>query len=84
VIYGFIVTITGLTDGDAAIDKAQGVNINRWTGLGMRAAGCPRSSAARQSTRAAAYGGKGTCRGVSARSGWRVNTGTLIDDRFRA
>ena len=35
VIYGVIVTITGLTDGDAAIDKAEGVNINLWTGLGM-------------------------------------------------
>ncbi|HZF91245.1 hypothetical protein [Streptomyces sp.] len=39
VIYGVIVTITGLTDGDAAIDKAQGVNINLWTGLGMLALG---------------------------------------------
>ncbi|WP_367322556.1 hypothetical protein [Streptomyces sp. HUAS ZL42] len=35
VLYGVIVTITGLTDDDAAIDKAQGVNINLWTGLGM-------------------------------------------------
>ncbi|MEU2285976.1 hypothetical protein ABZ614_29265 [Streptomyces sp. NPDC013178] len=35
VVYGVIVTITGLTDGDAAIDKAQGININLWTGLGM-------------------------------------------------
>ncbi|MFI7414987.1 hypothetical protein ACIBU0_40770 [Streptomyces sp. NPDC049627] len=35
VIYGVIVTITGLTDSDAAIDKAEGVNINLWTGLGM-------------------------------------------------
>jgi hypothetical protein len=35
VVYGVIVTITGLTDDDAAIDKAQGVNINLWTGLGM-------------------------------------------------
>lgn len=35
VIYGVIVTITGLTDGDAAIDKAEGININLWTGLGM-------------------------------------------------
>ncbi|GAA4987219.1 hypothetical protein GCM10023257_28900 [Streptomyces hyderabadensis] len=26
---------------------------------------------------AAAYGGKGTCRGVFARSGWRVNAGNL-------
>ncbi|WP_369169949.1 hypothetical protein AB5J49_19785 [Streptomyces sp. R28] len=35
VLYGVIVTITGLTDDDAAIDKAEGVNINLWTGLGM-------------------------------------------------
>ncbi|MGX1131228.1 hypothetical protein RKD49_003418 [Streptomyces glaucescens] len=35
VIYGVIVTVTGLTDDDAAIDKAQGVNINLWTGVGM-------------------------------------------------
>ncbi|MFI9152781.1 hypothetical protein [Streptomyces sp. NPDC053367] len=35
VLYGVIVTVTGLTDDDAAIDKAQGVNINLWTGLGM-------------------------------------------------
>ncbi|MFF7330830.1 hypothetical protein ACIQU5_11005 [Streptomyces sp. NPDC090306] len=35
VLYGLIVGITGLTDSDAAIDKAQGVNINLWTGLGM-------------------------------------------------
>ncbi|MFF3331532.1 hypothetical protein ACFYWX_18495 [Streptomyces sp. NPDC002888] len=39
VLYGVILTITGLTDGDAAIDKAQGVNINLWTGLGMLALG---------------------------------------------
>ncbi|WP_406201518.1 MULTISPECIES: hypothetical protein [unclassified Streptomyces] len=35
VLYGVIVTIAGLTDDDAAIDKAQGININLWTGLGM-------------------------------------------------
>ncbi|MGW6736748.1 hypothetical protein [Streptomyces sp. NPDC055013] len=35
VLYGVIVTIVGLTDDDAAIDKAQGININLWTGLGM-------------------------------------------------
>jgi hypothetical protein len=39
VIYGVIVTIAGLTDDDAAIDKAEGVNINLWTGLGMLALG---------------------------------------------
>ena len=35
VLYGIIVTIAGITDDQAAIDKAQGVNINLWTGLGM-------------------------------------------------
>ncbi|MEH0578162.1 MULTISPECIES: hypothetical protein [Streptomyces] len=39
VVYGVIVTIAGLTDGDAEIDKAQGININLWTGLGMLALG---------------------------------------------
>jgi hypothetical protein len=35
VIYGVIVMIAGFTASDAAIDKAEGVNINLWTGLGM-------------------------------------------------
>ncbi|MEW2284767.1 hypothetical protein [Streptomyces sp. NPDC047841] len=35
VVYGVIVTITGITDSQAAIDKAQGVNINLWTGIAM-------------------------------------------------
>ncbi|WP_055490297.1 hypothetical protein [Streptomyces sp. TP-A0356] len=35
VIYGIIVMIAGFTASDAAIRKAQGVNINLWTGLGM-------------------------------------------------
>ncbi|NUR04050.1 MAG: hypothetical protein HOY79_48360 [Streptomyces sp.] len=35
VVYGVIVTIAGITDGQAAIDKAQGVDINLWTGIGM-------------------------------------------------
>ncbi|MFF3938877.1 hypothetical protein [Streptomyces phaeofaciens] len=39
VLYGVILTITGLTDSDAEIDKAQGININLWTGLGMLALG---------------------------------------------
>ncbi|MGW4273507.1 hypothetical protein [Streptomyces sp. SID10815] len=39
VLYGIIVTITGITDSQAAIDKAQGVNINLWTGIGMLALG---------------------------------------------
>ncbi|MEV5437866.1 hypothetical protein AB0K80_17890 [Streptomyces sp. NPDC052682] len=39
VVYGVIVTIAGLTASDAQIDKAEGVNINLWTGLGMLALG---------------------------------------------
>ncbi|MBA9046323.1 hypothetical protein ACFYMX_20915 [Streptomyces griseofuscus] len=39
VVYGVIVTITGITDSQSAIDKAQGVNINLWTGIGMLALG---------------------------------------------
>ncbi|WCN06743.1 hypothetical protein [Streptomyces sp. M92] len=35
VVYGVIVTIAGLVATDDEIDKAQGVNINLWTGLGM-------------------------------------------------
>ncbi|GAA3157829.1 hypothetical protein GCM10010521_52300 [Streptomyces rameus] len=35
VLYGVIVTIAGITDSQSAIDKAQGVNINLWTGIGM-------------------------------------------------
>ncbi|CAL9444165.1 hypothetical protein SUDANB58_02315 [Streptomyces sp. enrichment culture] len=35
VLYGVIVTIAGITASDADIDKAEGVNINLWTGLGM-------------------------------------------------
>ncbi|MEU6402961.1 hypothetical protein [Streptomyces sp. NPDC046985] len=35
VLYGIIVTITGATDSQSAIDKAQGVNINLWTGISM-------------------------------------------------
>ncbi|MEG3627199.1 hypothetical protein [Streptomyces poriticola] len=35
VTYGVIVTIAGFTASDADIDKAEGVNINLWTGVGM-------------------------------------------------
>ncbi|MFE9096605.1 hypothetical protein [Streptomyces sp. NPDC007264] len=35
VLYGVIVMIAGFTASDAAIRKAEGVNINLWTGLGM-------------------------------------------------
>ncbi|OAR26169.1 hypothetical protein A8W25_12000 [Streptomyces sp. ERV7] len=38
-LYGVIVTIAGLTASDADLEKAQGVNINLWTGLGMLALG---------------------------------------------
>ncbi|MFJ2264592.1 hypothetical protein ACIOKD_41090 [Streptomyces sp. NPDC087844] len=39
VVYGIIVTIAGIAASDADIDKAEGVNINLWTGLGMLALG---------------------------------------------
>ncbi|MGW8064636.1 hypothetical protein ACVV2G_20775 [Streptomyces ziwulingensis] len=39
VVYGVIVTIAGFVASDDDIDKAQGVNINLWTGLGMLALG---------------------------------------------
>ncbi|CAL9512836.1 hypothetical protein [Streptomyces sp. enrichment culture] len=35
VVYGIIVTIAGIVASDEDIDKAEGVNINLWTGLGM-------------------------------------------------
>ncbi|MEU0475296.1 hypothetical protein ACFW5S_31490 [Streptomyces olivaceus] len=35
VVYGVIVTIAGFVASDNDIDKAQGVNINLWTGVGM-------------------------------------------------
>ncbi|MCH5673908.1 hypothetical protein [Streptomyces gilvus] len=35
VVYGVIVTVAGIADDQSAIDKAQGVNINLWTGIGM-------------------------------------------------
>jgi hypothetical protein len=39
VLYGVIVTVAGLLDSPAAIEKAQGVRVNLWTGLGMLALG---------------------------------------------
>ncbi|MET8567758.1 hypothetical protein [Streptomyces sp. NPDC004783] len=39
VVYGVIVTIAGFVASDEEIDKAQGVNINLWTGVGMLALG---------------------------------------------
>ncbi|MFE6778516.1 hypothetical protein [Streptomyces sp. NPDC057702] len=39
VVYGVIVTIAGLTASDADLKKAENININLWTGLGMLALG---------------------------------------------
>ena len=39
VLFGIIVTIRGLTASQAEIDKAEGVNLSLWTGLGMLALG---------------------------------------------
>jgi hypothetical protein len=39
VLYGVIVTIAGINPSNATLDKAEGVNINLWTGLGMLALG---------------------------------------------
>ncbi|MEV6673969.1 hypothetical protein [Streptomyces sp. NPDC051162] len=38
-VYGVIVTGAGIAASDADLDKAQGININLWTGLGMLALG---------------------------------------------
>ncbi|MFJ1600235.1 hypothetical protein [Streptomyces sp. NPDC088261] len=39
VVYGIIVTIAGITASDADLKKAQDININLWTGIGMLALG---------------------------------------------
>lgn len=39
VLYGVVLTIVGLTDSEAEIQKASGININLWAGLGMLALG---------------------------------------------
>ncbi|WP_353943072.1 hypothetical protein ABII15_16430 [Streptomyces sp. HUAS MG91] len=39
VVYGVIVTIAGITASDADLKKAQDININLWTGIGMLALG---------------------------------------------
>ena len=39
VAYGLIVTGAGIFDGQSAKDKAQGIDINLWAGLGMLALG---------------------------------------------
>jgi hypothetical protein len=35
VVYGIILSITGILDSQAEINKAAGVRINLWTGIGM-------------------------------------------------
>ncbi|OEV05302.1 hypothetical protein AN216_03555 [Streptomyces oceani] len=39
VVYGVIVTFAGITASEADLEKAQDININLWTGLGMLALG---------------------------------------------
>ena len=39
VLYGVIVTVAGITASDADLKKAENININLWTGLGMLALG---------------------------------------------
>ncbi len=39
VLYGVIVTAAGISPSEADLAKAQGININLWTGLGMLALG---------------------------------------------
>ncbi|MFC4584966.1 hypothetical protein [Sphaerisporangium corydalis] len=34
-LYGVILTVAGLLDGQSAVDKAEGVRINLWTGVAM-------------------------------------------------
>ncbi|KPC63262.1 hypothetical protein [Streptomyces chattanoogensis] len=38
-LYGVIVTIAGITASDADLKKAENININLWTGIGMLALG---------------------------------------------
>jgi len=35
VVYGVIITLLGIFDNQSEIDKAQGVRINLWMGIGM-------------------------------------------------
>jgi hypothetical protein len=39
VLYGVIVSVIGVLDGPSELEKAQGVRINLWMGLGMLALG---------------------------------------------
>ncbi|MCW2878008.1 MAG: hypothetical protein JWQ95_2108 [Sphaerisporangium sp.] len=34
-LYGMILTVVGILDGQASVDKAEGVRINLWTGIAM-------------------------------------------------
>jgi xanthine/uracil/vitamin C permease (AzgA family) len=38
-VYGVILTITGIADNNAAVQKAAGLRINLWTGLGLLVVG---------------------------------------------
>jgi hypothetical protein len=38
-LYGLMLTVYGIVDSQAQVDKAAGVRINLWTGLGMLALG---------------------------------------------
>ncbi|RZS90008.1 hypothetical protein EV189_1790 [Motilibacter rhizosphaerae] len=39
VVYGVLLTVAGLVDGDGAKKKAQGVDINLWSGIAMLVVG---------------------------------------------
>ena len=39
IVYGLVLTVLGLFDSQEEIDRAAGVNINLWTGIGMLAFG---------------------------------------------
>lgn len=38
-VYGLVLVVVGIFDSDAEIDKAAGIRINLWMGLGMLAVG---------------------------------------------
>ncbi|MFC6067843.1 hypothetical protein [Streptomyces ochraceiscleroticus] len=74
VVYGVIVTIAGITASDADLKKAQDININLWTGLGMLALGLfflawmklrPVVAPAPEETGAAAGGTSGSASGTT-------------------
>jgi xanthine/uracil/vitamin C permease (AzgA family) len=39
VVYGVVLTITGIVDNKAAVAKAAGIRINLWTGIGLLVVG---------------------------------------------